>query len=83
MIYPGGTLVTFYLQAHNWPVIAFLRAAELPHGVAGLHAVVVVEIQNEQVTCLDPSLDHQLLLDSSMFLRAWTGFGNQGLVVWI
>lgn len=71
------------LLAHNWPVIAFLRASELPHGVAGLHAVVVVEIQKERVTCLDPSLDHGLLLDSPVFLRAWAGFGNQGLVVWI
>lgn len=70
------------LLAHGWPVIVFLRAADLPHGRAGLHAVVVVVLEGEQVTCLDPSLDHELRLELSSFLRAWSNLGHQGLVIW-
>ena len=39
------------LLSQSWPVIVFLRASSLPHGRAGLHAVVLVEIDDSQVTC--------------------------------
>ena len=71
------------LLGHDWPVIVFLRAANLPHGHAGLHAVVVVEIDDEQTICLDPSLDQALTLELSTFLSAWRILGSQGLVVWV
>lgn len=71
------------LLGHDWPVIAFLRAANLPHGRAGLHAVVLIEINDEQVICLDPSLDQPLALELPTFLSAWRILGSQGLVVWI
>lgn len=71
------------LLSQNWPVIVFLRAASLPHGRAGLHAVVLIEIDDEQVTCLDPSLDRPLTVKLSVFLSAWRILGNQGLVVWV
>jgi ABC-type bacteriocin/lantibiotic exporter with double-glycine peptidase domain len=70
------------LSAHEWPIIAFLRAADLPHGAAGLHAVVVVEIRDGQLTCLDPNLDHELQLDFDTFFRAWSALGHQGIVLW-
>lgn len=34
------------LLGHDWPVIVFLRAANLPHGRAGLHAVVMGQINH-------------------------------------
>lgn len=70
------------LLGQGWPVIVFFRAADLPHGTRGLHSVVVVEIQDEQVVCLDPVLDHNLLLDMSFFLYAWAKLNNQSFVVW-
>jgi len=48
------------LLSHGWPVIVFLRASDLPHGRAGLHAVVVVGIEGESVICLDSKLDNVL-----------------------
>ena len=71
------------LLGHDWPVIVFLRAADLPHGRAGLHAVVLIEIDDERTICLDPSLDQPLTLELSMFLNAWRILGSQGLVVWV
>ncbi|MFZ2359881.1 MAG: C39 family peptidase [Anaerolineae bacterium] len=71
------------LLSQNWPVIVFLRAANLPHGHAGVHAVVLIEIDDGQVTCLDPNLDQPLTLKLSVFLSAWKILGNQGLVVWL
>ncbi|MBI4672633.1 MAG: C39 family peptidase [Chloroflexi bacterium] len=58
------------LLARDWPVIVFLRAGDLPHGRAGLHSVVIVGIEGEQVVCLDPVLDRALRLGLSPFLRA-------------
>lgn len=69
------------LLAKDWPAIVFLRASDLPHGRAGLHAVVVVGIEGEQVICLDPALDHPLHLGLSPFLKAWSSLGHQGVVV--
>lgn len=71
------------LVGHDWPVIVFLRAADLPHGRSGLHAVVLVEITDAQVLCLDPSQDQPVSLGLPDFLRAWKILGSQGLVVWI
>jgi ABC-type bacteriocin/lantibiotic exporter with double-glycine peptidase domain len=71
------------LLGHDWPVIVFLRAASLPHGRTGLHAVVLVEIDDVQVTCLDPSLDRPLALELVTFLSTWRILGHQGLVVWV
>ncbi len=72
-----------HLLGHDWPVIVFLRAADLPHGRAGLHAVVVVSIESQSVICQDPSLGHSnLRLTMSSFLRAWSALDHQGLVVW-
>ncbi len=71
------------LLAEGWPVIVFVRAADLPHGRVGLHAVVVVRIEGGQVTCLDPTLDHELSVELSSFLKAWSSLEHQGLVVWV
>jgi len=71
------------LLGYDWPVIVFLRAANLPHGRAGLHAVVLVKIDDEQTICLDPSLDQPLTLELPIFLSAWRILGSQGLVVWV
>lgn len=71
------------LLSQNWPVIVFVRASDLPHGRAGLHAMVLVNIGDGQVTCLDPSLDQPLILKLSVFLGAWKVLGNQGLVIWL
>lgn len=54
------------------------RAANLPHGRTGLHAVVIAGIH-----ALDPNLDHELSFELSSFLKAWSGLGYQGLVVWV
>ena len=71
------------LLAHGWPVIVFLRAADLPHGHAGLHAMVLVAIADQQFICLDPSLDQPLILALSTFLSGWRNLGSQGLIVWM
>ena len=71
------------LLVQNWPVIVFLRAADLPQGRAGLHAVVVVGIEGEGVFCLDPHLDQELRFELSSFLKIWSHLGHQGLVVWV
>ena len=71
------------LLSQSWPVIVFVRASDLPHGRAGLHAMVLVDIGDGQVTCLDPTFDRPLTLKLSVFLSAWKILGNQGLVVWL
>lgn len=70
------------LHANNFPVIAFLRAVDLPHGTGGLHAVVIVDIDEQSVSCLDPTLDHDLKLDLAEFLRIWARLNQQGMVIW-
>ncbi len=70
------------LQANTFPMIAFLRAVDLPHGTGGLHAVVIVDIDEHCVTCLDPVLDHDLKLDLAEFLRIWARLNHQGMVIW-
>lgn len=70
------------LHANNFPVIAFLRAVDIPHGSGGLHAVVIVDIDEQVVTCLDPTLDHDLKLAIAEFLRIWSRLNQQGMVIW-
>ena len=71
------------LLAHEWPVVVFLRAADLPHGRAGLHAVVLVDIEEKSVICQDPSLKtSDFRLSVSIFWRAWSALDHQGLVIW-
>jgi len=71
------------LLVHDWPAVVFVRAADLPHGRIGLHAVVVIGIEGERVTCLDPSLDREFSFELSSFLRAWSNLRRQGLIVWV
>ncbi len=71
------------LVAHGWPSIALVRAADLPHGVAGLHAVVVIDLTDDAITFLDPTQSHATRLDLSAFVRAWAKLDHQGLVVWV
>jgi uncharacterized protein YvpB len=69
------------LLANNFPVIAFLRAVDLPHGTGGLHAVVIVDIDEQFVTCLDPGVDHDLKVELAEFLRIWSRLNQQGMVI--
>ncbi len=81
--FEGATLERLeQLHANNFPVIAFLRAVDLPHGTGGLHAVVIVDSDEQTITCLDPVLDHDLKLDLAEFLRIWARLNQQGMVIW-
>jgi ABC-type bacteriocin/lantibiotic exporter with double-glycine peptidase domain len=71
------------LLNQDWPVIVFLRAADLPHGRAGLHSVVVAGLDKGDVICLDPTLGAELRLDLNDFVQAWSALDNQGMVLWI
>lgn len=71
------------LLEQGWPVIVFLRAADLPHGRAGLHAVVVAALERGSVHCVDPALGAETHLPLDEFLHAWSFLDNQGLVVWV
>jgi len=71
------------LLDHEWPVIVFVRAADLPHGRAGLHAVVVSGFESGDVLCVDPALGDEVRFDLNRFLRAWSALGHQGMVVWV
>ena len=70
------------LHANAFLVIAFLRAVDLPHGRGGLHAVVIVDIDDRSVTCLDPMLDDDLKLGLAEFVRIWARLNNQGMIIW-
>ncbi|MCE7985930.1 MAG: hypothetical protein DYG89_32530 [Caldilinea sp. CFX5] len=81
--FEGATLERLeQLHANHFPVIAFLRAVDLPHGTGGLHALVIVDMDEQSVTCLDPVLDHDLTLAMADFLRIWSRLDNQGMVIW-
>jgi ABC-type bacteriocin/lantibiotic exporter with double-glycine peptidase domain len=67
--------------AQRLPVNAFVRAADLPHGVGGFHAVVIVKIDSRSVILLDPTLDTEWRLSTKEFSRIWTKFGNEGMVI--
>lgn len=70
------------LLAADWPVIIFVYAADLPHGLGGIHALVVIGIEDEKVLCLDPELSRDLSIEMAEFQRIWAGLDNQGLVIW-
>lgn len=70
------------LLEQDWPVIVFLRAIDLPHGRAGVHAVVVAELDAGQIVCVDPILGEEIRFDLNVFLHAWSALDNQGMVVW-
>ncbi|MBX3052142.1 MAG: C39 family peptidase [Caldilineaceae bacterium] len=70
------------LLSQGWPVIVLLYASDLPHGREGIHAIVVIGIENDQVICLDPSLPNELILDLRQFAAIWAGLDNQGIVIW-
>jgi ABC-type bacteriocin/lantibiotic exporter with double-glycine peptidase domain len=70
------------LLAHDWPVILFLRAIDLPQGRGGLHSIVLGEIDDRYVTCLEPMLDDNLQIEQIRFVEIWSRLGNQGMVVW-
>jgi predicted double-glycine peptidase len=70
------------LVDHRWPVIVFLRSADLPHGRYGLHAAVVIGFENSDAIMADPVLGQLVRLPVSVFLRAWQALGSQGMVVW-
>jgi len=70
------------LLEQDWPVIVFLRAADLPHGHTGLHAAVLASLEGGDAIIVDPALGEEARLSLSDFLQAWSALGNQGMVVW-
>lgn len=58
----------FRLSEHDWPVIALLLAQDLPTGVAGMHAVVVIALNDQQITFLDPMQTEATVMSTPDFL---------------
>lgn len=81
--FENGTLdqLTKLLE-QNLPVVLFVRAADLPGGGSGLHALVLVGIDQRSVILLDPTRRKDLRLPTKEFMRIWTKFGNEGMVIW-
>lgn len=77
----GTTEQIARIVAQRLPVIAFVRAADLPHGVGGFHAVVIIQIDGRFVTLLDPTLDKEWQFSAKEFSQIWTKFGNEGMVI--
>lgn len=73
----------FRLSEHDWPVIALLLAQDLPNGIAGMHAVVVSGLNDQQITFLDPMQTEATVMSTLDFLQAWDNLDNQGIVVWV
>jgi len=71
------------LLDHGWPIITLLRAADLPHGTAGLHAVVVIGLVGGEITFLDPAQTYKTTMKESDFVQAWSKLDHQGIVVWV
>ena len=71
------------LLAYGWPIITLLRAADLPHGTTGLHAVVVIELAGGKITFLDPAHTNKTTMQESDFVQAWSMLDHQGIVVWV
>ncbi len=71
------------LLAQSWPVITFLRASDLPHGRAGLHAIVLEGIEADKAVYVDPALGTELRMPLADFLTAWSALDNQGMVIWL
>lgn len=70
------------LLSAQWPIIVFLRAQDLPHGRSGLHAIVIIGIENNLVMAHDPMLTELLQLELNIFSHLWANLGRQGMVVW-
>ena len=70
------------ILAAKWPLIAFLRAQDLPHGRVGIHAVVIIGIENDTVICLDPTLTEPLHISLPSFVSLWANLGHQGMAIW-
>jgi predicted double-glycine peptidase len=71
------------LIEHDWPVIVFLRARDLPGGGHGLHGVVIIGIQRQGVIILDPQPAKRYVLSRKAFLSTWQALEAQGMVVWL
>ncbi len=71
------------LIAHDWPVIVFLRARDLPAKGRGLHGVVVTGFENDTVIVADPQANSRYPLSLKQFLSAWEALDAQGMVVWL
>jgi len=71
-----------FLLDHGWPIVSFLRAADLPYGTAGLHAIVIIGLANEEITFLDPAQTSKTTMKESDFVQAWAELDQQGIVVW-
>ena len=81
--FEGATLERLeQLHVNNFPTIVFLRAVDLPYGTGGVHAIVIIDLDEQGVTCLDPMLDDELKLPLAEFLRIWSRLNNQGIVLW-
>ena len=70
------------LLAQNFPVILFVRAADLPQKGTSLHALVLVQMDSRSVVLLDPTQKKELRLSIKRFIHIWTNFGNEGIVIW-
>ena len=71
------------LLDHGWPIIALLRAVDLPQGTAGLHAVVVIGVASVEITFLDPTQSCPTTMEEFDFVQAWSKLDHQGIVVWV
>lgn len=71
------------LIEHDWPVIVFLRAPDLPNGGHGLHGVIVIGIENDTVIVLDPQSVRRYSMTGNQFLSAWKALDAQGMVIWL
>jgi ABC-type bacteriocin/lantibiotic exporter with double-glycine peptidase domain len=70
------------LLAQRTPVIIYVRAADLPDGGNGLHALVLAGIDQRAVVLLDPTRKKDLRLAIKTFTQIWAKFGNQAIVIW-
>lgn len=77
----GGTLVQLYsLLTAGWPVIISLQTKELPYwqGIASLHAVVLVGMDEEHVYLNDPEWpDAPIQVSIGDFDLAWLARGER------
>jgi ABC-type bacteriocin/lantibiotic exporter with double-glycine peptidase domain len=71
------------LLTNDWPVIIFVYAADLHRGGSGLHAVVLVDLDDSAVLLLDPAQNRPTKLSLKTFEILWANLGNQGMVVWL
>jgi len=65
----------------NIPIIVALDVALLPYGDTGLHAVVVNELEGNEVAFVDPALGMNMSLPLFTFFKAWDSRGRCGLII--